>query len=112
MSFETWRSPRLTTEWRCMGEDALKPSHVASIEILNRRAIVGIVPDQISYSAYAAVARLLEDAEPERILNAEMILLFDRIEDDAVRDTILEMARSYHRVRGTSGSSVPESARS
>lgn len=51
-----------------MGEDALKPSHVASIEILNRRAIVGIVPDQISYSAYAAVARLLEDAEPERIL--------------------------------------------
>ncbi|MEM9354870.1 MAG: helix-turn-helix transcriptional regulator [Pseudomonadota bacterium] len=44
--------------------------------------------------------------------NAEMILLFDRIEDDAVRDTILEMARSYHRVRGTSGSSVPESARS
>ncbi len=42
--------------------------------------------------------------------NAEMILLFDRIEDAAVRDTLLETARAYHRVRGSNGDSVPNSA--
>lgn len=42
--------------------------------------------------------------------NAEMILLFDRIEDVAVRDTMLEMARSYHRVRSTNRSSETDCA--
>ena len=42
--------------------------------------------------------------------NAEMILLFDRIEDAAVRDTILEMARSYHRIRSPGNTELADLA--
>jgi len=42
--------------------------------------------------------------------NAEMILLFDRIEDAVVRDTILETARSYHRVRNNSATAISDRA--
>ena len=42
--------------------------------------------------------------------NAEMILLFNRIDDAIVRDTILELARSYHRVRSSSPPDISDSA--
>lgn len=67
-SYEDPRSPLLTTAWRRIGKDAPEFSNVASIEVLNDCAMVRVVPDQLSYSAYASVARLLEDNAPERIV--------------------------------------------
>jgi transcriptional regulator with XRE-family HTH domain len=38
--------------------------------------------------------------------NAEMILLFHGIQDNAVQDSILEMARAYHRIHAPSSPST------
>lgn len=45
-----------------------KPGNVASVQFRNDTAFVRIVPDRLSYAAYATIANLLEEAAPERIV--------------------------------------------